>query len=106
MISDYSDRPSHSIARAAAVSAVPLVTAASETVAMRTTVAFGTNTRQPWSLAVTNGIAGGGLAVVGPHADDQNRADQGDQPGEYRLQCFLGGAVHIGAHKADGCDEV
>ena len=49
--------PSRSIARACAISAVPFVAAASETVAMVNTVAFGTNTRQPWSLVVTIEIA-------------------------------------------------
>ena len=95
-----------SVARAADISGVSFVAATSETVAVVTTIAFGANTRQPWSLAVTNGIAGGGFAVMDPDADDQNSAEEWYQPGEYRLQRFLGGAIHIRSYQAHGRDDV
>jgi hypothetical protein len=47
-----------SVTGTATIAAVPAVAGAvSETAAVVTALAFWTNTRQPWSLTVTNGIA-------------------------------------------------
>jgi hypothetical protein len=47
-----------SVSRTATIAAVPVVAGTVfETAAVVTTVAFWTNTWQPWSLIVTNGIA-------------------------------------------------
>lgn len=96
------------MARAACVSAVPIVAVAavSQTVVVVTILAFRTNTRQPRSLTVPNGIACRGLAIVSPDAENENGADQWNHPDEDQLQRFLGGTVDSGLHEANGRDEI